>query len=173
MKHDEVKYCILVAVIVLITSENMHAQTVTDDFKKQLKSNLRKEINFERDFHYQAITPTLNEKDEILTVSPTTKLPNRYDKIFNIPPKLTPNICMKVTSSKNNMLGENDYFTGKVIAIPNSQSIMQSAHYTRGDKSEGLSISNLDLDPVRAYQDYKARKRKVKVNRIKRAYGQE
>lgn len=160
----------LVATIFLVVHETMEAQTVTDDFKKQLKQNIRKEIEFENQLKYKIIAPVRNKEDQILSVSPNTKLPGRYDKFFDIPPMLISNISMVVTNSKKNILGENDYTVGKVLEVPNSQSIMQSAHYTKGT---GASIEVGDIDPVRAYQRYKARKRKAKVNRIKRAYGQE
>ena len=141
------------------------------------------------------ILPQQNQ--EILKVSPTTKLPTKFDRIqlLNpIPPEQQIHINLNVTNVGTSQTdrGRIDYSTGKYNLVPNARSITQWVQYTRGDYGTGIYVgegsadwvykarklttppySGFDADPVRAIQNYKARKRKEKVDKIKKAYGQD
>ncbi|MDO5664254.1 MAG: hypothetical protein Q4G63_03225 [Bacteroidia bacterium] len=109
------------------------------------------------------ILPQQNQ--EILKVSPTTKLPTKFDRmqILHPPEKYEIHINFNVTNSmpiNQRPAGSVKYeFDGKQMQI-------------RSNAGEIVKPSGKDLDPVRAIQNYKARKRKKKVDRIKKAYGQ-
>ena len=138
-----------------------------------------------------------NQNDEVLKVSPTTKLPTRLDRIqilHHPEEKYEIRLNLSYTNASKNQLERSkiDYSQGKVNLVPDARSITQWVQYTRGDYGLGFYVdddaadwvktvrnvttppySGFDLDPVRAIQRYKARKRQEKVDRILKAYGQD
>lgn len=81
------------------------------------------------------------KNQEVLKVSPTTRLPTRLDRFINI-----------------------DKLSDKEINI--NPLVTNAERY----KIIPAKTSGADFDPVRAIQNYKARKRKKKVDRIVKAY---
>lgn len=141
MKTPRITYILCLFILFVSIASYAKAQDMKDEFKKQLrKSLLNSEMKHSKQ-RYQPYTFEAQRNQEVLKVSPTTKLPTRLDRFINIE-KLKDqeiNINPLVTNSK----------TYKTIPA----------------KTNGF-----DFDPVRAIQNHKARKRKKKVDRIVKAY---
>lgn len=175
MNNDASSFFLLTALF-LLTANALHAQKTNDEFKKNLRKSLVMP-ELKPDMKFQPIQIQQYEK-EVLKVSPDTKLPtifNRIRLLNSLPPEKRIHIEMEVTNLEKSQVekSEIDYSKGKVNAIPDARSIQQWIHYTRGDHGTGVSLNNLDLDPIRAIQRHKAKQRKKKVDKILKAYGQE
>ncbi len=177
----------------------LKAQEFNDEMKKKLRQSLlvpeMKPQQHQPEQLSIQISPIQNQ--EVLKVSPTTKLPTKFDRIVTLnplPPEAKISIELNVTNLGKNQLERSqiDYSSGKYNAVPDARSITQWVQYTRGDYGLGIyagegsadwvykvrklttpPYSGFDVDPIRAIQRYKARKRKEKVDRIKKAYGQD
>lgn len=137
-----------------------------------------------------------NQNKEVLKVSPTTKLPTKFDRIQVLYEykDYKVELNLSYTNTSNNQLerGKIDYSDGKYHPVPDARSIVQWTQYARGDYGLGVyvgddaadwlkkvrkyttpSYGGFDIDPVRAIQRHKARKRQEKVNRILKAYEQD
>lgn len=192
-------YYILLSVAFLLVTPLLHAQHTNDDFKRNLRKSLQapEAPNIKSELKYQPFQVQQNNT-EILEVSPTTKLPTRYDKVELhelIPPIEKLQIDLNVTNVDNrSQLGRSaiDYSDGKVHAIPDARSISQSVQHTRNDYGLGfyaddssaewlIKLRNrtsrvhrdIDLDPVRFFQRKKAEKHRKQVEKIKKVYNQE
>ena len=166
--------------------------------KKKLRQSLV--VPEQKQMHQELLKESIKirpqQNDEVLKVSPTTKLPTKFDRIeiMNPPEKYEIHLNLNVTNTSTSQIDRAtiDYSTGKYNAVPDARSITQWVQYTRGDYGTGFYIgegsadwlyqlrkittppySGFDADPVRAIQNRKARKRKEKVDRIKKAYGQD
>lgn len=118
------------------------AQELNDEFKKKLRQSLlESEMKHSQQMH-QPNQTKFQQTDEVLRVSPTTKLPTRLDRFLDVSQlKLKDiNIDLGVTNAK---------IRYKIIPAQ-----------TKGS----------DFDPVRAIQRHKARKRQNKVDKIIKAY---
>ena len=164
---------LLLIVILAITTKQSYAQQTNDEFKLKLKQSLKTDdINLKPELKYQQIEIEKSHK-EVLKVSPTTKLPTKFDRIQVLypPDKYEINLDLSGINLKKNLAtNQIDYSTGKYNAVPDARSISQWTQYS--GQGAGASVNVGDLDPVRAVNRYKARKRKVKVDRIKKVYGQ-
>ncbi|MDR1517282.1 MAG: hypothetical protein LBS52_04160 [Dysgonamonadaceae bacterium] len=186
---------VLLMAIAIFSSQEMMSQQTGDDLKMKLRQSLKSDFpNLKPELKYQP-QQIETDNDKVLKVSPTTKLPTKYDDLLNIPlpPELKEiKINMNVTNRNVGPVNKKfDYSTGKLNLIPDARSTYQfvnsgtSSGYTDGgagssiggvsiggtSSGAGFSISG-DLDPVRAIQQYKRAKRQKKINRIKQAYGQ-
>ena len=140
------------------------AQDMNNEFKKKLRESL---ISPEMQHSQQRLYPGQREfeqKQEVLTVSPTTKLPTRLDR-FRIVRRLEDKeirIDLNVTNSTPlNMrpIGSVEFeFDGRRMNA-------------RSNAGEMVRPSGIDLDPVRAFQGYNAAKRQKAINKIMKAYG--
>ncbi|MDO5523142.1 MAG: hypothetical protein Q4G48_03750 [Bacteroidia bacterium] len=164
--------------------------------KKKLRQSLivPDQKQMQQELLRQSIKIRPQQNDEVLKISPTTKLPTKYDRIQVLHPAEEYEIHLNLNPTNVDKSQLNratiDYSTGKYNAVPDARSITQWAQYTRGDYGLGVyadekspdwlrklskmtnpARSGFDIDPVRAIQNHKARKRKVKVDRIKKAYG--
>lgn len=177
------------------------AQEFNDEMKKKLRQSLI--VPEQKPLQYQPspikIRPQQNQ--EVLKVSPTTKLPTVYDRAVTnqvVKPeeisrveKEIGEIAKRVDDASQPARAAINYSDGKVHPIPDGASRLQWAQHTRNDYDLGIYTDessaewlvrlrnritpryrNIDLDPVRTIQNIKARKRKEKVNKIKKAYGQ-
>ena len=150
---------------ITVVSE-LNAQEFNDEMKKKLRQSLI--VPEQKPLHYQPqqqpikILPRQNQ--EVLKVSPTTKLPTKFDmiQILHPPEEYKIHLNLNVTNSipiNQRPTGSVKYeFDGRQMQI-------------RSNAGEIVKPSGKDLDPVRAIQNHKARKRKEKVDRIKKAYG--
>ena len=176
MNRDARSFFLLTALF-LLTANALHAQKTNDEFKKNLRKSLVMP-ELKPDMKFQSIQIQQYEK-EVLKVSPDTELPtilNRIKLLKPIPHEQKIHLNLEVTNiDLKSQVARSfyEYSTGKVFAIPDSRSIQQWIQYTRGDHGTGVSFNDLDLDPVRTIQRYKAKQRKVKVDKILKAYGQE
>ncbi len=176
------------------TLSKSYAQEFNDELKKKLRQSL--DVPDRQPPHrHQAINITPKENQEVLKVSPTTKLPTKFDRIEllePIPPEQRVHIELEVTNiDTKSQLARSaiNYSNGRVHAIPDARSISQSAQYTRNDYGVGFyadedspdwlrklrnkhtpQYRDIDLDPVRYFQRLKAKKRKEQVDRIKKVY---
>lgn len=183
--------CIVTATFV----SELQAQEFNDEMKKKLRQSLI--VPEQNPLEYKnPQTPQIHplQNPEVLKVSPTTKLPTKFDRIqiLHPPEKYEIHLNLNVTNAGESQLDRAtiDYSTGKFNAVPDARSITQWVQYTRGDYGLGVYVgegsadwvykvskfttppySGFDADPVRAIKSHKARKRKVKVDRIKKAYG--
>ncbi|MDD2244010.1 MAG: hypothetical protein VB024_05145 [Dysgonamonadaceae bacterium] len=201
MNNHFVVHKLFILITLCSVTGNVYAQHTNDEFKLQLKKSLggtitKPELNQLPKSKALQIRP-LNEESEVLKVSPTTKLPTRYDKIQTInqvSPEEIVDIELNYTNKdyKSQLARTSiDYSDGKVQAIPDARSITQSAQYTRNDYGLGVyadedspefmrKIRNkvtpiyrdLDLDPIRTIQRIKSRNRQKKVDVILKAYDQ-
>lgn len=185
-------------IIAATAASKLNAQEFNDEMKKKLRQSLtvpeQKPIQYQPKRANIQVLPQDNQ--EVLKVSPATKLPTKYDKIqvLHPPEEYEVHLNLNVTNIGTRQLNRAkiDYSNGKFNAVPDARSITQWVQYTRGDYGLGIyagegsadwvykvrklttpPYSGFDADPVRAIQSYKARKRKEKVDRIKKAYGQE
>lgn len=157
----------------------MNAQEFNDEMKKKLRESLimpeQKPLQHEPQKSIQLFP---HQNKEVLKVSPSTKLPTRFDRFQTLypPEDYEVNLSFSVTNQNNKSQVDRskiDYSKGKPDPVPDARSITQWAQNTRGDYGTGVAIPVGDIDPVRAIQRYKARKRKEKVDMILKAYGQD
>ncbi len=165
---------ILLIAILAVSTGNMQAQQAEKDgFKLKLKQSLRDNLHeLNPELKYQRIEPK-PLKEEVLKVSPSTKLPTKFDRIETLnpsPPEERVHLNLNVTNLPNDQVSKSsyDYSRGGVIPIPDPHSKSQWTQYSSGS---GIT-KGFDADPVRAIQNIKARKRKEKIDRIKKAYEQ-
>ncbi len=184
-------------VVAATATTKLNAQEFNDEMKKKLRQSLI--VPEQKPLQHplqQPIRILPRQNREVLKVSPTTKLPTKFDRIQILypPEKYEIHLDLNVTNAGTSQLNRAkiDYSSGKFNAVPDARSITQWVQYTRGDYGLGIyagegsadwiykvrkittpPYSGFDADPVRAIQNYKARKRKEKVDRIKKAYGQE
>ena len=153
----------ILSLLLISTASITKAQDMNDEFKKKLRQSL---ISPQMQHSQQMDYPGQREfeqRQEVLTVSPTTKLPTRLDR-FRIVPKLEDKLVrinMNVTNStpinmrpRGSMKFE---FDGRRMNA-------------RSNAGEMVTPSGKDFDPVRAFQGYNAAKRQEKVNKIIKAY---
>jgi hypothetical protein len=185
-------------IVAATATSQLNAQEFNDEMKKKLRQSLA--VPEQKPMQYQPkranIQALLQENQEVLRVSPTTKLPTKFDgiQVPHPPEKYEIHLNLNVTNAGRSGLdrAKMDYSNGKFNAVPDARSIAQWVQYTRGDYGLGIyagegsadwiykvrklttpPYSGFDADPVRVFQNHKARKRKEKVNRIKKAYGQD
>jgi hypothetical protein len=188
-------------IVLCCTVGKTYAQQTNDDFKLQLKKSLnmkgaKPELMPMPKNQQLQIKPN-KQNDEVLEVSPTTKLPSKYDRIQTLNP-VSPEERVKIEMSYtnkdyNSQLARSsiDYSDGKVHAVPDARDIHQFTQNTRNDYGLGVyadedspefmrKIRNkvtpvyrdIDLDPIRTIQRIKARNRQKKVDEILKAYNQ-
>ena len=162
------KYGFAFMLIFISATAALQAQQTGDDFKKKLRESLKIDdgkVNTQLKYKPQ----TIEQYDsDVLKISPTTKLPTKYDKLLSLPLPLKPNIEMNVTNRETGPLADKiDYSTKKLLpdAVPSSlhSKIIRPI-------GPSVTIGDLDLDPVRAIQAYKRQKRQKKIDKIKQAY---
>lgn len=172
MNNHTAPYCLFLMTILIFASENVCAQQTNDEFKLKLKQSLKtKDIDLKPELKYQPFD-VKQDDGEVLKVSLTTKLPTKFDRIQLLHPDYPEiHLDLNVTNLEKNLATDKtDYSNGKLVPVPDARSISQFTQYT-GQGAGGLVTG--DFDPVRAIQNYKAKKRKEKVDKIKKAYGQE
>lgn len=179
----KIPFLFLLCFVTTVFVSELKAQEFNDEMKKKLRQSLG--APEQKPIHHQQATQILPQQNqEVLKVSPTTKLPTKFDRIailHPLPPEPKINIDLNVTNTGNSQSDRAriDYSNGKFNPVPDTRSVTQWIQYTRGDYGVGIytgeskGSAGFDADPVRAIQNYKARKRKEKVDRIKKAYGQE
>ena len=178
---------------------NLHAQYTGDDFKRSLKNSIHAADNqsVESELKYQLFQVRQNSND-VLQVSPTTKLPSKFDKIeLNEPilPIDRIHLDLNVTNINSESQLERssiDYSDGKVHEIPDARSVSQSVQHTRNDYGLGVYADkdspewlmklrnktscvyrDIDLDPIRFFRRLRAQKHKIQVDKIKKVYNQD
>ena len=137
-----ITYIFLLSGIFMSMASTTKAQDMNDEFKKKLRQSLLKpDMKHSQQMH-QSNQTKLQQNDEVLRVSPTTRLPTRLDRFINISELELKeiNIDLRVTNAKT---------IHKIIPAQ-----------TKGS----------DFDPVRAIQRHKARKRQKKVDEIIKVY---
>lgn len=161
-----ITHIFILSVLFLLMASVTEAQEMKDEFKRQLRESL---LNSEMESSQQMHQPRerrFHQRDEILRVSPTTKLPTRLDRILKIGKMKEEEIQIDLNVAKRQPMnirprGSVKYeFDGKQMHI-------------RSNAGEVVTPSGQDLDPVRAIQRHKARKRQQKVDKIMQAYGLE
>ena len=138
VKKHRSTYILCLSILFILIVSTTKAQDMKDEFKRQLRQTLQNSDLKHSEQIYQPYTLDAQKNQEVLKVSPTTRLPTRLDRFINMeryePEKVNINI--------------NTTNRAPVTTRP----------------------SGMDFDPVRAILNYKARKRKEKVDRIVRAY---
>lgn len=164
------------SLLLICIATEASAQETNDEMKRKLRESL---IVPELNPSKQKIAPIrlqpLQKQDEILKVSPTTKLPTKFDRIetLHAPEVYKIRLDLTVTNKRDSLVLEKiDYSSGKLHPIPDPRSTAHFTQYT-GMGGSGIVIVVGDFDPVRAVQRHKARKRQEKVNRILKAYSQD
>lgn len=141
------------------------AQEFNEEMKRKLRESL---ITPELNPSKQKIAPVelqpLQKQDEVLKVSPTTKLPTRFDR-FELLQPISPEKQVHINLNVTNALPLNVRSPGSVTPVFDGKQI-----HIRSNAGEVVKPSGRDLDPVRAIQRHKARKRQEKVNKIIKAY---
>lgn len=191
-------YFVLIVVLLAITQQ-VDAQKTDELFKNRLKESIKNSgLDPAPKLQYKNPQQSQNQNSGVLKVSPTTKLPSRYDNVISNWP-VTPEEIVKTEkeiAEKARIPGSSqpdraaiDYSDGKIHPVPDARSISQFTQHTRNDYDLGLytdddspewmrSLRNfitpryrdIDLDPVRNIQRYKAKKHKEQVDKIKQAY---
>lgn len=157
---------------------NLNAQ----EFNDEMKRNLRQSLLVPEQKRQQQLRPSLEiaprYDKERLKISPTTKLPTKFDRIQLLHPPEKYKIYINPTVTNPGRYQSDkaaiDCSTGKYHAVPDAGSISQWIQYTGGNYATGSSSGKgFDADPIRAVQNRKARKRKEAVRKIKKIYGQD
>ena len=141
VKKDRSTYILCLSILFISIVSTTKAQDMRGEFKKQLRQTLQNSDLKHSEQIYQPYTLDAQKNQEVLKVSPTTRLPTRLDRFINIEK-------MKYNEVNINPLVTNSEIYKTILA----------------------RTSGADFDPVRAIQNYKARKRKEKVDRIVKAY---
>ena len=138
-----ISYIFLLSSIFLSMASITKAQDMNDEFKKKLRQSLVKPNMKQSQQMHQPNQTKFRQSDEVLRVSPTTKLPTRLNRFIDISQLEVKeiDIDLRVTNAKT---------IHKIIPAQ-----------TKGS----------DFDPVRAIQRHKARKRQDKVDKILKVYG--
>lgn len=138
-----ISYIFLLSSIFLSMASITKAQDMNDEFKKKLRQSLVKPNMKQSQQMHQPNQTKFRQNDEVLKVSPTTKLPTRLNRFIDISQLEVKeiDIDLRVTNAKT---------IHKIIPAQ-----------TKGS----------DFDPVRAIQRHKARKRQDKVDKILKVYG--
>lgn len=139
------------------------AQDMNNEFKKKLRESL---ISPEMQQSQQRLYPGQREfeqRQEVLTVSPTTKLPTRLDR-FRIARRLEDKE-IRIDLNVTNSTPLNMRPIGSVMFEFDGRRMN-----ARSNAGEMVRPSGMDLDPVRAFQRHNAAKRQEIVNRIVRVY---
>ena len=140
------------------------AQDMNDEFKKKLRQSLLSpEMQPSQQMHYPG-QREFEQRQEVLTVSPTTKLPTRLDR-FRIVPRLEDRL-VRINLNVTNSTPINMRPRGSVKFEFDGRRMN-----ARSNAGEMVRPSGMGLDPVRAFQGYNAAKRQEKVNKIIKAYG--
>lgn len=154
---------IIISLLLICKASITKAQDMNDEFKKKLRQSLiSPQMESSQQTHYPG-QREFEQRQEVLTVSPTTKLPTRLDR-FRIIPGLEDkliHINLNVTNSTPiNMRSRGSVkfeFDGRRMNA-------------RSNAGEMVTPSGMDLDPIRAFKGYKAAKRQEKVNKIVKVY---
>jgi hypothetical protein len=199
MDHLCTAYFFIAVTAFVIFSEETDAQQTNEDFKYRLKESIKNSgLNSGPKLQYQNPQQSQNQNSGVLKVSPTTKLPTRYDNVISNWPVTPEEIAKteKEIAEKARIPGSSqpdraaiNYSDGKIHPVPDARSISQFTQHTRDDYDLGLYADddspewmrslrnyitpryrNIDLDPVRNIQRYKAKKHKEQVDKIKQAY---
>ena len=113
------KYGFAFMLIFISATATLQAQQTGDDFKKKLRESLKindSKVNTQLKYKPQAIE---QYDSDVLKISPTTKLPTKYDKLLNLPLPLEPNIEMNVTNRVTGPLADKiDYSTKSCCPMP-------------------------------------------------------
>jgi hypothetical protein len=157
-------FIILISALFISIASISKAQEMNDEFKKKLRQSLLSpEMNHSQQI-YQSAQKNFQQSSDILTVSPTTKLPTRLDR-FRIVPKLEDKL-IRINLNVTNSTPINMRPNGSVSFEFDGRRMN-----ARSNAGEMVKPSGIDLDPVRAFQGYNAAKRQEKVNKIIKAYG--
>ncbi len=141
VKKRRKTYIFSLLILFISIASTTKAQDMKGEFKRQLRQSLQNsEMKHSQQMH-QPYTLDAQKNQEVLKVSPTTRLPTRLDRFINI-----------------------DKLSDKEINI--NPLVTNAERY----KIIPAKTSGADFDPVRAIQNHKARKRKKKVDRIVKAY---
>ena len=156
-----------VSILFIFTSSVTKAQEMNDELKKKLRQSL---LNSEMEPSQQMYQPNhrrFQQEDEILRVSPTTKLPTKLDRFLNMG---------KMKEEEEEEVNSN-VFKAQPMNIRPRGSVRYEFNgnrmHIRSNAGEVVKPSGHDFDPVRAIQRYKAKKRQQKVDKIMKAYEME
>lgn len=141
VNKNRVTYIFFISTLFISIASFSKAQDMNDEFKKKLRQSLLSPEMQQSHQMYQPGQRNFQQSPDILTVSPTTRLPTRLDRFINI-----------------------DKLKNKEINI--NPLVTNAETY----KTIPANSGGHDFDPVRAIQSYKARKRKEKVDKIVKAY---
>jgi len=160
-----ISYSFVLSVLFISMISVTNAQEMKNELKRKLRESLLNS-KMQRSNQQYPSQNNLHQNQDVLKVSPTTKLPtklNRFLIIDNVKENEI-HINLNVTNSiPINMRppGSVKYeFDGKKMHI-------------RSNAGEMVKPSGYDFDPVRAIQRHKARKRQEKIDKILKAYGED
>ena len=162
VNQRHILHTLFLSLLLFSTASVTHAQEIDKELKKKMKESL---FNSEMQRSKQQYPDQINlhRHQEVLKVSPTTKLPTKLDRFINMKSfkENEVNINLNVTNAiPINMRppGSVKYeFDGKQMHI-------------RSNAGEMVRPSGNDFDPVRAIHRRKARKRQAKIDKIIKAY---
>ena len=162
-KH-RVTYFFLISALFISMASISKAQDMNDEFKKKLRQSLLSpEMNHSQQMHYPG-QREFEQRQEVLTVSPTTKLPTRLER-FRIVPRLEDKL-IRIDLNVTNSTPINMRPSGSVKFEFDGRRMN-----ARSNAGEMVTPSGKDFDPVRAFQRHNAAKRQEKLNKIVRVYG--
>lgn len=164
VNKQRVTYIFIISALFISIGTITKAQDMKDEFKKKLRQSLLSpEMNHSQQI-YQPAQRNFQQRSDILTVSPTTKLPTRLDR-FRIAPKLEDKL-IRINLNVTNSTPINIRPNGSVSFEFDGRRMN-----ARSNAGEIVKPSGMYLDPVRAFQGYNAAKRQEKVNKIIKVYG--
>jgi hypothetical protein len=172
--------CFLLIVLLASIALKLNAQDFNEEFRRRLRQEMiQPEIRplpQQQQPTFNRPLPQQQQQQEILRVSPTTRLPTRYDRIQTIhqPEQFRVNINLNYTNEDRSQVARSriDYATGSFNPIPDSRSIAQQAQNGIG-ASRGIgggSINVGTLDPVRAINNRRAGRRAARLDTILREF---
>lgn len=165
---------LFIVLFVSVVSE-LQAQDFNEELRRQLREEMvRPNIQPQHQQLPSQMRPHRQEQPEVLRVSPTTRLPTRFDRIQTLrtPEELVPTINFDALREVRSQVDESvvDYSTGTFNPPLDPRSIAQFAQGGIGaDRilgGSGVVIDGLDFDPVRAIQARQHRRRQARLDAL-------
>jgi hypothetical protein len=164
---------LLVTLFAFIAS-GLHAQDFNEEMRRQLRESVRPDIRPDiRQQHHQSTAPIRplrhqqEAEQEVLQVSPTGRVPQRTDRLHSLY-----SIEMFQTNLNLNFLNENhpqatNYSNFRVHPLSNAHCIIHRSQAQGANAGGGgVTLFSGDLDPVRAIQNIRERRRQERLDEI-------
>ena len=160
------KGCLLLVFLVTSLTSLLNAQETNDELKKRMRESLiipDMQPLQQLQQHHPVQLDLDMKPNEVLKVSPATRLPSKYNRI-RIPPK-PEELKIRMHVIPTNSPPINMRPPGSVAYVHDAGKV-----YIRSNAGQLVVPSGNDLDPVRAYKHRRTAKQRKRLQRILDAY---